>query len=93
MVKHGKSRKETPWDKMEELTPTQDFLRKHYIIRYDQRHPQLKDMEEADMVNSYVPAKCPHCGSDSFIKYGHDKYVQMSITFLPRKVRCFCSVW
>jgi len=74
MVKHGKSRKETPWDKMEELTPTQDFLRKHYIIRYDQRHPQLKDMEEADMVNSYVPAKCPHCGSDSFIKYGHDKY-------------------
>lgn len=57
---------------MESLTPTQEFLQKHYTERYEARHPALSDTGEAAMINSFPPAKCPYCGSADFIRYGTD---------------------
>ena len=68
---HSESRHKTPWDGTD-MTPTQKFLHDHYKEHYAQRHPKLIEAEEAEMVNSYRPSKCPLCGSGSFVKRGHD---------------------
>lgn len=44
----------------------------HYVARYEDRHPQLKDDGESKMINSYKPAKCPFCDSENFIQKGYD---------------------
>ena len=67
---HSKSRRKTPWDDTEELTPTQRFLQTHYKERYVARHPRLSETGEAELINSFVPTKCPYCGTDQFIKRG-----------------------
>lgn len=66
----GKSRRKTPWDGEEELTAAQKFLRTHYQEHYKARHPKLSETGEAEMINSFVPTKCPYCGSEKFIKRG-----------------------
>ena len=68
-----KSRLKTPWDSEDELTASQCFISRHYKEHYMQRHPNLGETGEAELINSYVPAKCPHCGSLSFQKYGHTR--------------------
>ena len=65
---HGKSRRRTPWDNNESLTPIQSFLRMHYIAQYEARHPKLNETGEADLINSFVPSKCPYCNSEKFKK-------------------------
>lgn len=72
MSRHGKSRKQTPWDGGDDLTPTQEFLKMHYKARYDQQHPKISGSGEAALINSYEPSKCPYCGSESFIRKGLD---------------------
>ena len=72
MSRHGKSRKQTPWDGVEKKTPTQEFLQMHYVARYEQRHPTIRETGEASLINSYVPSKCPYCGSENFIRKGVD---------------------
>ena len=72
MPRRSKSRKNTPWDGLEELTPTQEFLQMHYIAHYDQRHPKLSETGEAAMINSYEPKECPYCASANSIRKGHD---------------------
>ena len=67
---HGKSRRKTPWDGKTELTPTQEFLRTHYKKHYEARHPKLSTTGEAEMINSFVPVRCPYCGSERFNKRG-----------------------
>jgi len=67
---HGKSRRITPWDAEEELTPTQRFLQTHYRGHYMARHPKLNETGEAELINSFVPAHCPHCNSEQFRKRG-----------------------
>jgi transposase-like protein len=67
---YSKSRRKTPWDEDTELTPTQEFLRTQYEEHYQARHPKLIETGEAAMVNSFVPPKCPYCGSERFIKRG-----------------------
>lgn len=67
---HGKSRRKTPWDKTAELTATQEFLRAHYLEHYASRHPKLSETGEANMINSFVPAQCPYCASEKFVKRG-----------------------
>ena len=57
------SRKRTPWDEVENRTETQEYLRMHYLTRYEQRHPKRGELDEAVMVNSYVPSRCPFCES------------------------------
>ena len=59
MKNRSKSRKRTPWDSRKR-TQTQEYIQMHYVARYDDRHPKLKDDGEADMINSYVPKKCPY---------------------------------
>lgn len=66
----GKSRRKTPWDGETEVTPTQEFLRKHYKEHYAARHPKLSETGEATMINSFVPSQCPYCGSEEFNKRG-----------------------
>ena len=68
---HARSRRATPWDNEDKLTPTQQFLQKIYQKRYEERHPRLSETGEAELINSFVPDKCPHCGSQHFKKRAH----------------------
>lgn len=78
-----KSRRKTPWDGEVSLTPTQAFLKESYDIRYGNHHRKIGDSGEAEMVNSYIPAKCPFCGSVKFKKNGYtDNSVQ--------RYKCIC---
>ena len=84
-----KSRKATPWEGGNNLTTTQAFLKQNYGEHYANRHRLVGDSGEADMINSYAPAKCPFCGSVKFTKSGHtNSAVQRYLcvcgrTFLP----------
>jgi len=79
-----KSRRKTPWDGKEKLTPTQRFLKENYDMRYENHHRKISESGEADMVNAYVPVKCPFCSSDKFKKNGYtDSGVQ--------RYRCACK--
>ena len=69
----AKSRKRTPWDGESELTSTQEFLRQNYELNYADRHRMVTESGEADMINSYVPKKCPFCPSGSLRKFGYTK--------------------
>jgi transposase-like protein len=70
-TKRRKSRKDTPWDGGDEkLSATQKFLKKNYKEHYAERHRQVSESGEADMINSYTPSKCPFCGSAEFKKRG-----------------------
>ena len=83
MKNRSKSRKRTPWDNTER-TQTQEYIQMHYVARYDDRHPKLKDDSEADMINSYVPKKCPYCASENYVQKGFD-----SIGI--KRYRCECG--
>ena len=72
MSNRSKSRKKTPWDGLNELTETQEFLQMHYVRRYDERHSKLIDTGEAKMINSFAPDLCPFCYTDQFVKIGFD---------------------
>jgi transposase-like protein len=65
-----KSRRKTPWDGATVLTATQIFLKEQYQMRYAERHRKVSESGEAELINSYVPAKCPFCGDVEFIKRG-----------------------
>ena len=75
MTKYGdrKSRRKTPWGIDVELTPTQAFLKEYYDMHYADRHRKIAESGEAEMINAYVPAKCPFCSSLKFSKYGRSK--------------------
>jgi len=87
--KSQKSRKATPWECGNNLTTTQAFLKQNYDEHYANRHRLVGDSGEADMINSYTPAKCPFCESVKFMKSGHtNSGVQRYLcvcgrTFLP----------
>ena len=68
---YGKSRRLTPWEN-QPMDETQQFLHKHYQEKYGQRHPTLKDADEASMINSFVPKVCPYCKTDAYVQNGHD---------------------
>jgi len=84
-----KSRRKTPWDGNEKLTATQRFLKEKYDMRYKTHHRKISESGEAEMVNTYVPEKCPFCSSEKFKKSGYtDSGVQRykcacNKTFLP----------
>jgi transposase-like protein len=69
-MKRAESRKRTPWDGESELTTTQEFLRQNYELYYADRHRVVGDCGEAEMINSYVPARCPYCASEKFKRSG-----------------------
>ena len=84
MQSRHKSRRRTPWDEQEVLTPTQEFLKMHYLSRYEDRHPTIAEADEAAMINSYAPQKCPFCGSKSFVRIGCDENG-------IRRFKCVCG--
>jgi len=53
------------------LTPTQVFLKENYEERYNAHHRNVGESGEAEMVNSYIPTKCPFCGSELFKRNGY----------------------
>lgn len=65
-----KSRKITLWDDLLEKTPSQEFITRVNMEHYNQRHPALSETGEVDLINSYVPKKCPYCGCEAFKRYG-----------------------
>lgn len=87
-----KSRRITPWDNAGELTPLQKFISRHYEEHYMQRHPHLNETGEVELINSYVPEKCPYCNGRAFSKYGHTRLgvqrykcanIECKQTFIP----------
>lgn len=70
-MKGRKSRKTTPWDGESNLDATKEFLKQQYDSYYKERHRKVEDSNEANMINSYIPAKCPFCGAERFKKRGH----------------------
>ena len=84
-----KSRRKTPWDSEENLTPVQAFLKENYDARYASHHRKVEECGESDMVNFYTPSKCPFCNSMKFKKSGYtesgvQRYKCICIkTFLP----------
>jgi hypothetical protein len=71
-MEYPRTRKRTVWRGIK-LTPTQEFLKLQYDAHYDDRHLKVGDSGEAEMINSYVPNKCPFCGLGTFKKSGHTK--------------------
>lgn len=67
---HGSSKRRTPWDGKKVLSPVQSFIRSNYLDTYYDRHPELKSTNEADLINSFSPKCCGHCGSIDFKKNG-----------------------
>lgn len=65
------SRRKTPWDDKDTLSPTQVFIRDKYLNEYYSNHPKLSDTSEAVFLNSFDMRCCKHCGSIDFIKRGH----------------------
>lgn len=84
------SRKATPWDSLDDPTPSQEFIRNETKLHYAQRHMKLAETGEAVLINSYVPEECPCC-HDTHIKRngfnpnGIQKYhcFHCGINFLP----------
>jgi len=72
-MKKRKSRKDTPWEGGDKLSATQTFLKKNYKEHYAERHRTVRDSGEAEMINSYIPVKCPFCNSEKFKKSGLTK--------------------
>ena len=87
-MKRTQSRKKTPWEK-EELTKTQAFLKQNYDMHYADRHRKVEESGEREMINSYVPAKCPFCESKEYKRNGYSNEIQRYMctacgkTFLP----------
>jgi len=65
-MERTKSRRKTPWEGLSNLNATQVFLKDNYVVDYEERHRKIEDCDEADMINSHKPAKCPFCGSLDF---------------------------
>ena len=69
--KRDQSRRLLPWGAdWETMTPTQRFLTERYETEYKDRHPDLKESGESELINSVLPLTCPYCSSDSFSRFG-----------------------
>ena len=68
--RNGESRRITLWEEKNYLTQTQSFIKDKIEEHYAQRHPKLSDCGEAELINSFIPPKCPFCASAKFRKYG-----------------------
>ena len=40
---------------------------------FEQRHPRLEETGEVELINTYVPRKCPYCGCEEFSRFGHTR--------------------
>lgn len=67
------SRKKTPWDHNNDLSPMESFIKSKYLDSYDYKHTSIKDTKEADLLNSYEVSCCKRCNSLDFKKKGFTK--------------------
>lgn len=67
---YSKSRRRTPWDKLDDPTPLELFIRDKYLSYYNFKHPKLKETNEAVLLNAYPLTTCRYCGSSHIQKYG-----------------------
>ena len=64
------SRKKTPWDTKESLSPLEAFIKTKYLDSFSYKHPKLIETNESELLNSYVLDCCRHCGSLHIKKKG-----------------------
>ncbi len=72
--KTNTSRSDTPWDRVENLPPTQQFIRDKHKMHYQQGHSTLLESGEKLLINSYIPKSCPFCNGEKFVKIGLDEF-------------------
>ena len=68
--RNHQSRRTTPWDGHDALTPTQHFLSERYEIQYKERHPRLTETGEAALINAIMPDTCPSCQHHGISRFG-----------------------
>lgn len=67
------SRRRTPWDSKNELSPIQVFIKNKYEENYISKHPKLIDTDEKNIINSIDITECRNCNSNNIIRYGRTK--------------------
>lgn len=65
-----KSRRETPWTYKQQPEKDEKFIDDCINKLYHDKHPDLKGSGEAELLNSIVPEKCPHCNHPGFQCFG-----------------------
>lgn len=64
------SRRNTPWDNKQKITTIEDFVGEKYKENYKNKHPKLKDTNEAKLFNNIEIKRCCHCDNDNIKKNG-----------------------
>lgn len=64
------SRRVTPWDDVEQKTPTQQFLSDLYKEHYTAGHPPLNTTGEEKLINAFIPETCPYCDGTAIKRNG-----------------------
>lgn len=64
------SRQKTPWDELDSLTTTQEFIKNKYKENYEAKHPSLLSTNECIIFNDIKIKDCPYCYSINFVKAG-----------------------
>lgn len=67
------SRQSTPWDNKQDITTIENFVGKKYKENYKNKHPKLKDTNEAELINSTEIKSCRYCDNDNIKKNGFTK--------------------
>lgn len=68
---NSSSRRRTPWDGRETLTPIQAFIKSNYLDSYNYRHRRHIDTNESELLNTFKLSCCKHCGSDNIKRNGY----------------------
>ena len=67
------SRRTTPWTGDAEATELQHFIDRKVDSLYAEKHLALSETEEAKLLNSYAPQRCPYCGHEEYTGYGRTR--------------------
>ena len=58
------SRRTTPWTGDADATELQQYIDRKVDFLYAEKHLALYETEEARLLNSYAPQRCPYCGHE-----------------------------
>ena len=67
------SRRTTPWTGDADATELQHFIDRKVDSLYAEKHLALSETEEARLLNSYAPQRCPYCGHEEYTGYGRTR--------------------
>ena len=65
------SRKDTPWTGKEDATAVEKFIDRCNHSNYYKKHPRAGSEIEREMLNSFRPERCRHCGSELIKVHGY----------------------